>query len=52
MPEIMVDRRKRVFVTSILQFDTDVQKPNVSYMIHDLPGNLDSDKAQYVIYDT
>ena len=34
-------RHKVVSVTSILQFDIDVQKPDVSYMIHDLPDDLD-----------
>ena len=34
MPDIMVDRHKLVSVTSIFRFHIDVQKPNVSYMIH------------------
>ena len=41
MSEIMVSRHKLVSVTSIFGFDIDVQKPNVSYMVHGLPGDHD-----------
>ena len=42
----MVGRHKLVSGTSISRFEFDVQKPNVSNIIHDLPGDLELDKIK------
>ena len=44
MPKIIVGRQKVVHVTSILQFDIDVQKPYVSYIKDDFPGDFYPDE--------
>ena len=44
IPKFMVFRHKLVSVIAIFRFNNDVQKPNVSYMIHDLSGDLDLGK--------
>ena len=46
MPKVMVVRLKLISVTSIFRFDIDVEKPDMSYMIHGLPYDLDLDEIK------
>ena len=42
--KFVVFRHKLVSVMTFLTFDIDVQMPNVSYLIHNLSGDLDPGK--------